>query len=74
NTVMTDEEKERIKRVIEEKNINLGINERLRLYELSEEAAMNILSLKEGYAPDLEFTDDETGDIHINEYIESLDI
>ncbi|MBQ9632311.1 MAG: type IV secretory system conjugative DNA transfer family protein [Lachnospiraceae bacterium] len=52
---MSQEEKERIRRVIEEKKIGLGLDEELKIYQLTAREAEQILSLKEGYAPDMEF-------------------
>ena len=52
---MSQAEKERVQRVIEEKKIGLGLDEELKLYQFSLQEAEQVLSLKEGYAPDLEF-------------------
>lgn len=56
---MSDSEKERVKKVLHKKKINLGLDEETRLFDMSSDDAMSFITLKEGYTPDMEFTDND---------------
>lgn len=56
---MSDDEKERIKNVLRDKNINLGLEEETRIFGMSFDEAMELANVKDGYSPDMEFTDDD---------------
>lgn len=56
---MNSAEKERVEKVIREKNINLGPDEMIKIFAMSEEEALKMIELKDGWAPDLEFKDDD---------------
>ncbi|MCR5094124.1 MAG: type IV secretory system conjugative DNA transfer family protein, partial [Lachnospiraceae bacterium] len=53
--IMTQEECERIRNMIEEKKINLGLHEGIKIFNLSLADAEHVIELKDGFAPDLEY-------------------
>ena len=52
---LSEEERNRLSKVISERKINLGLDEELKIYQMTMQEAEQFLTLKEGYAPDLEF-------------------
>ena len=55
---LSEEERDRLSKVISERKINLGLDEELKIYQMTMQEAEQFLTLKEGYAPDLEFESD----------------
>ena len=55
---LSEEERNRLSKVISERKINLGLDEELKICQMTMQEAEQFLTLKEGYAPDLEFESD----------------